>query len=69
MQIAQILVMIFYAYLALGLLAGLWLVFRGVGKIDEGMKGASWRLRLLLLPGSIALWPVLLRKYIQSSKQ
>ena len=63
MQIAQIFVYAFYLYLLIGLLFGIWFVFKGVQKIDAGMEGAKWNLRLLLLPGSIALWFVLLRKY------
>ena len=55
---------LFYSYLLIGLLIGLWFVFKGVGKIDAATKSASWGLRLLWLPGSIAMWPLLLRKII-----
>ncbi|MEM8907368.1 MAG: hypothetical protein AAGD05_05930 [Bacteroidota bacterium] len=68
MSIAQFLVYGFYGYLLLGLLFGLWFVFRGVQQIDAGMEGAQWNLRLLLLPGSIALWVLLLRKYLNRPK-
>lgn len=61
----HILVLLFYLYLLLGFLFGLWFVFRGVQKIDPGMDGAKWPMRLLLLPGSLALWPVLWRKYVR----
>ena len=56
MQVANILVTVFYAYLAIGFLFGLWFVFQGAQKIDDGMKGAKAGLRLLLLPGTMALW-------------
>jgi uncharacterized membrane protein YphA (DoxX/SURF4 family) len=61
----HILVLLFYLYLLLGLFFGLWFVFRGVQKIDPGMANAKWSMRMILLPGSLALWPVLLRKYLR----
>ena len=63
MLIANIFVYAFYLYLLLGLAFGFWFAFRGVHRVDAGMKDANWKLRLLLLPGSMALWPVLLGKY------
>lgn len=61
---ATIIAYLFYGYLLIGLLFGLWFVFKGVGKVDTATKSASWGLRLLWLPGSMAMWPVLLRKII-----
>ena len=63
---AEIFVYTFYAYLVIGLLFGLWFIFNGVQKVDAGMKDVKWILRLMLLPGSIALWPVMLRKYLKA---
>lgn len=63
---AMIFVMIFYIYLAIGLVFALWFVTRGVDKIDTGMHGVHWGVRALLVPGSTALWPVLLRKYLKN---
>lgn len=65
MQIAEILVFSFYAYLAIGFLFGLWFVFKGVQKVDDGMKEVKWTLRLMILPASIALWPIMLRKFLK----
>lgn len=67
MQGIQLFVYLFYAYLLIGLVFGLWFVFKGVQQIDSGMEGAKWNLRLLLLPGSIALWVILLRKYLKKN--
>lgn len=63
--LATILVNIFLVYLALGLVFALAFSFRGVNQVDEGAVGASIWFRLLLLPGTIAFWPVLLRKWIR----
>ena len=68
MLIAKILVYTFYLYLLTGLIFAIWFAFRSVSRVDPGMKAANWKVRLLLLPGSMALWPVLLRKIIKSKK-
>lgn len=67
-MIIPILVYLFFLYLLVGLIVGLWFVFRGVNRVDEGMKPAGWWLRLLLLPASMALWPLLLKKYFRITK-
>jgi len=59
---ATIFAYLFYAYLLIGLLFGLWFVFKGVGKLDAASTSAGWGLRLLWLPGSIAMWPILIQK-------
>jgi len=43
---AEIFVYTFYAYLVIGLLFALWFVFKGVQKVDTGMKDVKWILRL-----------------------
>lgn len=68
MHIVQLLLRLLYAYLAAGLLAGGWMVFRGASRIDPDLREASWRLRLLLLPGAAALWPLLLMKYFRNPR-
>ena len=57
-----------YGYLGIGLVFAILFAFWGVQKIDEGMTSAHWGLRLLLMPGGIALWPILLRKLWKAEK-
>jgi hypothetical protein len=64
----QILLYLLYIYLGLGLIFGLWFVFKGAEQIDENMHGASWSTRLLLLPASTALWLTLLNKYLKHQR-
>ncbi len=68
MFLAKVFVTLFYLYFGMGLLFGLWFVFRGVDKLDHNMHGASWRTRLLLLPASAGLWIVLLFKLLKTNK-
>ena len=65
---ADIIVSIFYFYIILGLLFGAWFVFKGIQQVDDGMEGAKPGLRLLLLPGTIALWPLMAMKYMRRKK-
>ena len=62
MLLAEIFSAVFYGYLLIGFIYGLWFVFKGAQKLDDGMSGAKVGLCLLLLPGSIALWPLLIKK-------
>ena len=50
-------------YLTLGALFALAFVTRGVGRIDPAARNASLGFRVLLLPGSAALWPLLLKRW------
>jgi hypothetical protein len=50
-------------YASLGLFFALWFVFFGVHRMDSAAVGASLAFRLLILPGTIALWPWLLLAY------
>lgn len=51
-------------YLAIGLLVALVYMFGGAGRIDPAAKGKGLpiRVRLLILPGLIGLWPLMLTK-------
>lgn len=61
---AEILVLAHGAYFGLGLLVGLIFMFGGAGRIDPAAKGKGLpiRVRLLILPGVIGLWPIMLTK-------
>jgi hypothetical protein len=66
MEAINILVIAFYSYLLIGLLFALWFVAKGVNSVDEGMHHVPWGVRLLLIPGSVLLWVVLLKKYLKA---
>jgi len=59
---AGLLVDLFYGYLALGAVFGVYFVSWGAARLDPEARGLPFLLRLMLLPASVALWPVLLRK-------
>jgi len=52
-------------YLALGLLFSIPFVLKGVTVIDpDGAEGTKWGFRVIIIPGTIIFWPVLLRKWV-----
>lgn len=50
-------------YAGLGLLFALAFAFRGAGKVDPAAREGTLGFRLLIIPGSIALWPLLLGRW------
>lgn len=61
---AQALVLGLGIYAGFGLIVGLIYMFGGAGRIDPAAKGKGLpvRVRLLILPGIIGLWPIMLMK-------
>jgi len=62
--IAILLVHMLYVYSAFGVAFALAFVTVGVKRIDSQAFGSSIGFRLLILPGSAAFWPLLLRRWI-----
>jgi hypothetical protein len=54
-------------YLAAGLLVALGLFAGGLRRIDPLAASAPFRVKLLLVPGLCALWPIMLSKAIASA--
>ena len=55
------------AYLILGVLFAVPFVARGVNRIDPVAARGTWGFRVLIFPGTVALWPVLLRRWLAAS--
>ena len=53
------------AYVAAGLVFAATFVTWGVQRVDPVAKGAPLGFRLLILPGSAALWPLLLMRWLR----
>ena len=70
LETAGMLVQLMGFYLLAGLLVGLIYLFGGAGRIDPAAKGKGmpWRVRFLILPGVIGLWPLMLSKLIRQKE-
>lgn len=64
MTTAEWIVGVATGYAAVGLLFGLVFVCFGVTRLDPAARGTSVVFRVLILPGSVALWPFLLLKWV-----
>lgn len=49
-------------YLTVGLCFGIWFVAFAVQRVDDAARDSGVTFRLLILPGAVALWPVLISK-------
>jgi len=64
---AEVLVVLLSAYAVLGTLFAVAFVARGIAQIDPIAKDSTLGFRLIVLPGAAALWPLLLKLWIQKT--
>lgn len=65
MNIVSFLLLLVAVYLTLGLVFAVPFVIKGINKIDEGAHGSTWGFRILIIPGTIVFWPLLLRRWLR----
>ena len=56
-------------YLACGLVFAIPFALIGVKRIDPHAAHGSWGFRLLIVPGTMALWPLLLHRWVKGIHQ
>ncbi|MEM7385991.1 MAG: hypothetical protein AAF514_13710 [Verrucomicrobiota bacterium] len=54
-------------YAVIGLIFGLAFVLLGVKRIDPAAEGGTWGFKLLILPGCLVFWPLLLIRWVRKS--
>ncbi len=55
-------------YLLLGVLFVIPFLMKGLTKVDEGAHGGTIGFKIIIIPGVIVLWPVLLKKWMKNLK-
>jgi len=65
---STILLLILGLYVAFGFLVGLGFVLRGVNRVDPVAADSPWVFRVVILPGCVGLWPVVLWKWVRAGK-
>lgn len=68
MSIPGIILWLLTVYLGLGLVFAIPFVIKGVDKIDEGAHGGSIGFRIIIIPGTMVFWPLLLKKWITAKQ-
>lgn len=61
-MIAVVFLILLGVYLACGFVFAVPFVLFGVKKIDPHAAHGSWGFRLLIIPGTMVFWPLLLRR-------
>jgi hypothetical protein len=69
LEIAQLVVGAFEAYALAGVGFALMFLPRGVARLDPRVAGAPKTLRLLILPGVVALWPLFAWRWIAGAPE
>ena len=67
-MIAAALLILIAAYLVCGLLAAVPIVFVGVNRIDPHALHGSWGFRLLIVPGTMLFWPLLVCRWLRGAR-
>lgn len=66
-------VSIVFICIAVFLLAGVVFTFfflaRGLQKVDEGAHGSTIGFRIIIIPGCVVFWPLLLRKWTKTKAE
>jgi hypothetical protein len=55
-------------YALIGIIIGVPLLLLGLNRIDPLIRSSSISVRLLLLPGIITLWPIMLTKWVMTRR-
>jgi hypothetical protein len=64
-MIVASLLIVLGTYLAAGFCFAIPFVLVGVKRIDPHAAHGSWGFRLLIFPGTLAFWPLLLRRWLK----
>lgn len=64
--VAEAVVIALAVYGAAGTAFAVPFAMRGAGAIDPAAKGGTWGFRVLTLPGVVALWPLMLLKWVRA---
>lgn len=64
----NIILLIITVYLSIGFVFAIPFVIKGVTRIDEGALGSGWGFRVIIIPGTMVFWPLLLKKWLAESK-
>jgi hypothetical protein len=68
MLVAEIVLWACALYLLIGLTVGVPFIWRGVAKVDTGAHGTSVTFRFVILPGCVALWPLILHRWLHAQE-
>ena len=64
----EITLIVVAVYLLLGILFVIPFLLKGITKVDEGAHGGTIGFKIIIIPGVIVFWPLLLKKWMNAGK-
>lgn len=55
-------------YLLIGIVFYFPFISKGVHTFDDGVRSAPVFMKILIFPGTVALWPILLKKWMKGGR-
>jgi len=55
-------------YLLIGVLFVIPFLMKGLNKVDEGAHGSTIGFKIIIIPGVVVFWPVLLSKWMKEKR-
>ena len=68
-MLGAVMLMLVVLYVGVGLVAGLAFVLRGVDRVDAVALSSGLVFRVVILPGCIGLWPVVVWMWIKACRR
>jgi hypothetical protein len=65
---ANIVAFVVVVYAAAGMLFAAAFVSLGARRLDQNADGAPWTFRLIIAPGAVVLWPLLLSQWLRQER-
>jgi len=65
-MIVEVVLIMAAIYLGCGLIFAIPFILKGVTVIDEEAEGSSIGFRIIIIPGVVVFWPLLLKKWVQT---
>jgi len=63
-MIIEILLLLIALYLFLGFIFAIAFLIKGIDLVDDGAHGSTFGFKLIIIPGVIVFWPVLMKKWL-----
>ena len=64
----KVILIIMLVYLVLGIFFIIPFLIKGMSKVDEGTHGSTIGFKIIIIPGVIVFWPVLLSKWMKGNR-
>jgi hypothetical protein len=65
----EVVLIIVAIYLLLGLLFVIPFLLKGLTTVDESAHGGTIGFKIIIIPGVIVFWPLLLRRWIRAGRK